>query len=101
MDIWGGTRGTAPPARDGVRRFSEREVLPHLAEWETAGSVPLALHRKTAEAGLLGIGFPESVGGSGGTPVDAFVVAEELILSGGSSGLVAALFTHGTGRRTS
>ena len=25
--------------RETVRRFSEREVLPHLAEWETAGSV--------------------------------------------------------------
>ncbi|MFC6236646.1 acyl-CoA dehydrogenase family protein [Longivirga aurantiaca] len=83
--------------RETVRRFSEREVLPHLAEWEAAGSVPRELHRKTAEAGLLGIGFPESVGGSGGTPIDAFVVAEELILSGASSGLVAALFTHGIG----
>ncbi len=83
--------------RESVRRFSEREVLPNLSRWEADGLVPRELHRTAAEAGLLGIGFPESAGGSGGTPVDAFIVAEELILSGGSSGLVAALFTHGIG----
>jgi acyl-CoA dehydrogenase len=83
--------------RESARRFSEREVLPNLTRWEADGLVPRGLHRAAADAGLLGIGFPESAGGSGGTPVDAFIVAEELILSGGSSGLVAALFTHGIG----
>lgn len=80
-----------------VRRFAERELIPSLPEWEDAGSVPREVHRTTAEAGLLGIGFPEEVGGCGGTAIDAFIVAEEIILAGGSSGLVAALFTHGIG----
>ena len=83
--------------RATVRRFSERELVPHLADWEEQGYVPLAAHRAAADAGLLGIGFPEDVGGCGGGPLDALVVAEEIILSGGSSGLVAALFTHGIG----
>ena len=83
--------------RASVRRFAKRELVPHLAEWEDAGRVPREVHRRTAEAGLLGIGFPEEVGGSGGTAIDAFIVAEEIILAGGSSGLVAALFTHGIG----
>jgi acyl-CoA dehydrogenase len=83
--------------RETVRRFCEREVLPDFERWEAEGLVPRDLHRVAAEAGLLGIGFPESVGGSGGTPIDAFIVAEELILAGASSGLVAALFTHGIG----
>jgi acyl-CoA dehydrogenase len=81
--------------RELVRRFAEREIVPHMAEWELAGEVPRALHKQAAERGLLGIGYPEEVGGSGGSMVDSATVAEELILAGASSGLVAALFTHG------
>jgi acyl-CoA dehydrogenase len=83
--------------RESVRRFSETRLVPRLAEWEEHGLVPREVHRELAQAGLLGIGFPESAGGSGGTAIDALIVAEEIILSGGSSGLVAALFTHGIG----
>ncbi|MCG5470759.1 acyl-CoA dehydrogenase family protein [Micromonospora sp. LAH09] len=81
--------------RELTRAFVTREVLPHLDEWERAGEVPLALHATAAKLGLLGIGFPESVGGSGGDLLDSIIVTEEVIRSGGSSGLVAALFTHG------
>ncbi|WP_446211741.1 acyl-CoA dehydrogenase family protein [Micromonospora sp. IBSANI012] len=81
--------------RELTRAFVTREVLPHLADWERAGEVPRALHATAAKIGLLGIGFPESVGGSGGDLFDSIVVTEEIIRSGGSSGLIAALFTHG------
>jgi len=83
--------------RASARRFTESEVVPNLTAWEDAGAVPLALHRAAAAADLLGVGFPETAGGSCGSPVDAMVIAEEVILAGGSSGLVAALFTHGIG----
>jgi acyl-CoA dehydrogenase len=53
------------------------------------------VHLRLAEAGLLGVGFPEEVGGCGGDAVDAAVVADSLISGGASSGLLAALFTHG------
>ncbi|MEV0721242.1 acyl-CoA dehydrogenase family protein [Micromonospora purpureochromogenes] len=81
--------------RELTRAFVTREVLPHLADWERAGEVPRELHATAAKLGLLGIGFPESVGGSGGDLLDSILVTEEIIRSGGSSGLVAALFTHG------
>jgi acyl-CoA dehydrogenase len=81
--------------RELVRRFVKAEVVPHLDAWERAGEVPRELHKRAAELGLLGVGFPESVGGSGGNLLDSLTVTEELIQSGGSSGLVAALFTHG------
>ncbi|MEH1013724.1 acyl-CoA dehydrogenase family protein [Micromonospora sp. CPCC 206060] len=81
--------------RELTRRFVQQEVLPHLDSWERAGEIPRELHTRAAGLGLLGIGFPESVGGSGGDLLDLIVVTEELIQSGGSSGLVAALFTHG------
>jgi acyl-CoA dehydrogenase len=81
--------------RELTRAFVTREVLPHLDDWERAGEVPRQLHVTAAKLGLLGIGFGESVGGSGGDLLDSLLVTEEIIRSGGSSGLVAALFTHG------
>ncbi|MHB8796585.1 MAG: acyl-CoA dehydrogenase family protein [Candidatus Nanopelagicales bacterium] len=81
--------------RESVRSFTERHLVPHLEGWEEQGFVPREVHRQLAGAGLLGIAFPESAGGCGGTPVDAFVMAEEMILAGGTSGLEAALLTHG------
>ncbi|QFZ17980.1 acyl-CoA dehydrogenase family protein [Saccharothrix syringae] len=80
--------------RATVRRFTEREVVPHLADWERAGELPRELHREAAALGLLGIGFPEAVGGAGDL-LDTVVLTEELIQAGGSSGLVAGLLTHG------
>lgn len=83
--------------RETVRAFTDRHLTPYLEQWEEQGYVPREVHRTTADAGLLGIGFPEEFGGCGGTPIDGLIVAEEMILAGGSSGLIAALFTHGIG----
>ncbi|MFG1921713.1 acyl-CoA dehydrogenase family protein [Cryptosporangium sp. NPDC048952] len=83
--------------RATTRRFTEREIVPHLPAWEEAGELPRSLHRAAAKAGLLAVGFPESVGGSGGDPIDVQIIVEEMILAGGSSGLIAGLFTHGIG----
>ncbi|MDO8310260.1 MAG: acyl-CoA dehydrogenase family protein [Actinomycetota bacterium] len=83
--------------RASVRAFTEKHLVPHLEEWEEQGFVPREVHRQLADAGLLGIAFPESAGGCGGTPIDALVMAEEMILAGGTSGLEAALLTHGIG----
>ena len=81
--------------RSLTRDFVVREVRPHLGQWEAEGALPRSLHRRAAEVGLLGLGFPEEFGGSGGNLLDALVMTEELLLAGGSGGLVAGLFTHG------
>jgi acyl-CoA dehydrogenase len=81
--------------RQTVRRFVEREVLPYQDEWERAGELPRALHRKAAEAGLLGVPYPEAVGGGGGDALDALVVTEELHYAGAAGGVYASLFTTG------
>jgi acyl-CoA dehydrogenase len=92
-DLW------TTPERVALRRlardFVTREIAPHMAEWEAAGELPRALHRRAAATGLLGAGFPEEVGGSGGDAVDSAIVTEELLAGGGSTGVGAALFTHG------
>ena len=81
--------------RESVRAFAEREIVPYLEDWERAGEVPRELHRKAAEAGLLAVDFPEEAGGGGGDFLHSLVVTEGLIQNGASSGLCAALFTHG------
>lgn len=75
--------------------FVRREVAPHLQEWEDAGSVPRELHLAAAKQGLLGIAFPEEVGGQGGSLLDSVELAEGMLEAGASSGLMAALFTGG------
>jgi acyl-CoA dehydrogenase len=81
--------------REATRRFVEREVGPHLDDWEESGDVPRALHLAAAKAGLLGVAFPEEVGGQGGDILDSVALQEAFFEAGGSSGLAAALFTGG------
>ncbi|MEV0948128.1 acyl-CoA dehydrogenase family protein [Rhodococcus sp. NPDC049939] len=81
--------------RKTVRAFVERKILPHLDEWERSGELPRSLHREAAELGLLGAGFPESVGGGGGDLVDTILICEEFHQAGASGGAFASLFTAG------
>ena len=81
--------------RDATAEFVRREVTPHLQDWEDAGEIPRELHLAAAEAGLLGVGFPEAVGGQGGTLLDSVALQEAFFEAGGSSGLAAGLFTGG------
>jgi acyl-CoA dehydrogenase len=81
--------------QETTREFVRREVEPHLQEWEDAGEVPRSLHLAAAKAGLLGVSFPEEVGGQGGSLLDSVALQEAFFEAGGSSGLAAALFTGG------
>ena len=84
--------------RNSVRTFIEREIMPYVEEWEEAGRIPRDLYPKAAKAGLLGLNYPESLGGAG-QETDAFhgiIVSEELARIG-AGGIVAALMIHGIG----
>ncbi len=93
MNIW--TTPERDDLRKTVRAFADREVLPHVDEWERVGELPRDLHRKAAQTGLLGAGFPEAVGGEGGDGADAVVICEEMHQSGSPGGVFASLFTCG------
>lgn len=80
--------------RDSATTFTEREVLPQLSQWEDSGELPRSLHRAAADAGLLAIGYPLEAGGEGGDAIDAAIAVEAMVAAGGSSGLIAGLFTH-------
>ena len=75
--------------------FTRREITPHLQEWEDAGTLPRELHLAAAKQGLLGLGFPEEVGGHGGSMLDGIDLQEGMFGAGASSGLMAGLFTSG------
>ncbi|KAA0986972.1 acyl-CoA dehydrogenase [Pseudomonas sp. ANT_J12] len=77
--------------RDSVRRFVEREILPDIDQWEEAESFPRELYLKAGAAGILGIGYPESLGGSHEGDLFAKVAASEELMRCGSGGLVAGL----------
>jgi len=77
--------------RDSVRRFVEREILPDINAWEEAESFPRELYLKAGAAGILGIGYPEALGGSHEGDVFAKVAASEELMRCGSGGLVAGL----------
>lgn len=78
-----------------VRGFAAQHILPHVAEWEAAGELPRSLHREAAKLGLLGLGFPESVGGEGGTVRETVTVGEAMHAAGVPGGVFASLFTNG------
>src|SRR6476659_8023785 len=79
--------------RKTVRAFAEREVLPNVDEWERICDLPRELHLKAGEAGLLGAGLPEAVGGGGGDGADAVIICEEMHYAGSPGGVFASLFT--------
>ena len=93
MSIW--TTPERQQLRKTVRAFAEREILPHIDEWERIGQLPRELSLRAGEAGLLGVGFPEEVGGDGGDAADTAVICEELHEAGTPGGVFASLFTVG------
>src|SRR5712692_5581854 len=64
--------------RKSIRAFVEKEVAPHVAEWETAGQIPKSFWRRLGELGFLGLEFPPEYGGAGGDFLSSVVLGEEM-----------------------
>jgi short/branched chain acyl-CoA dehydrogenase len=61
-----------------VRDFARAEVAPVAGELDRTKAFPYDLVRKMAGLGWMGIPFPESVGGAGGTTLQYAIAVEEL-----------------------
>jgi acyl-CoA dehydrogenase len=91
-------------SRESVRRFTEREIVPHHERWEEAGMVDRDLWRKAGAAGLLCPSLPEAYGGFGADYLFNVVIIEELARVGATgpgfsvhSDMVATyIYTFGT-----
>jgi acyl-CoA dehydrogenase len=81
--------------RTQVRRFAATEIAPHAEVWEEREEFPLELYRKAAAAGILGVGYPEALGGAGGSLGHMAVASEEMVLAGRSVGVTVGLGSHG------
>ena len=82
---------------DTLTRFSKREIEPNIHAWDEAGEFPRSLYLRAAELGLLGIGYPEHLGGSPASWRMRNVLSQQLSRLGGSGGLLASLFSHNIG----
>jgi len=71
--------------RETVRRFIEREIVPHHAQWEHDGVVPRELWLKAGAQGLLCCTVPEEFGGPGLDYLFDVIVFEELWRVGASA----------------
>jgi len=79
-----------------VKKFVAREIEPNIDSWERAGTLPRELHRKAADVGILGLGFPEEFGGVT-DGIDRFhgLISGIEMAQVGAGGLLASLMIHG------
>ena len=82
---------------DTVRRFATEQVRPHVEAWEAACEIPRPLYRQAAELGLLGLGYPEHLGGTPAPWRARNALSQTLARHGGSGGVMASLFSHNIG----
>ncbi len=96
----GSARAAVPPftpeheeLRETCRRFVATELAPYATQWEEDRWFPQEVFDKMAAAGLLGLKYPESLGGQGGDYLHDAVLVEELARCG-SGGLAAGIGAH-------
>jgi len=73
-----------------IREFAEREIRPHIMEWDEAQFFPIELFKKLGEMGLMGVLVPEEYGGSGLDYHDYIRIIEEISKIDSSIGLSVA-----------
>jgi acyl-CoA dehydrogenase len=71
--------------RQAVRAFVQREVEPHVEEWEQAGQIPKSIWPRMGELGFLGVEYDEKYGGAGADFLTTAVLCEEMARSGCAS----------------
>ncbi|NOX24505.1 MAG: acyl-CoA dehydrogenase [Actinobacteria bacterium] len=61
-----------------VREFAEAEIRPYAEQWDRDHQFPVDTVLQMGELGLMGLAFPEEVGGGGGDFTSLCVAIEEL-----------------------
>ncbi|HEY4554789.1 MAG TPA: acyl-CoA dehydrogenase family protein [Bacillaceae bacterium] len=64
--------------RKTVRSFVDKEIMPHIGEWDAQGYFNQSIMKRLAELGLMGVCIPEEYGGSGMDYNSLAIVCEEL-----------------------
>ncbi len=79
--------------REAVREFAEAEVAPIAAEVDRDHRFPWELLPKLADLNLMGMPFPEKVGGAGADEVSYVIAVEELSRACASTGVILSAHT--------
>jgi acyl-CoA dehydrogenase len=79
--------------RQSVRAFVDKEVVPHVEEWEQAGQIPKSIWPRMGELGFLGVEYDEKYGGAGADFLTSAVIHEEMSRSRSGS-LAMAVGVH-------
>ena len=74
--------------REAVREFAEAEVAPIAAELDRDHRFPYELLPKMADLNLMGMPFPEKLGGAGADEVSYVIAVEELSRACASTGCI-------------
>ena len=79
--------------REAVREFAEGEVAPIAAEFDRDHRFPYELLPKMADLNLMGMPYPEKVGGAGADYVSYVIAVEELSRACASTAVILAAHT--------
>lgn len=79
--------------RQSLRDFLEKEVRPHIEQWEADGEIPRSIYKRFGEMGFMGITYPEKYGGMGLDTFFSVVYTEEMIRMN-SSGFNTSIGAH-------
>jgi len=79
--------------RETVREFALSEVAPVAGELDRTKSFPYEIVSRMADLGLMGIPYPEEVGGSGGDTLSYAIAVEELARIDSSVAITLAAHT--------
>src|SRR5437763_5373113 len=79
--------------RGTVRRFIDKEVRPHVDEWEEAQQFPRELFKRFGALDLLGLKYAEQYGGTNAGLIYEAILFEELARCG-SGGVAAGIGAH-------
>jgi butyryl-CoA dehydrogenase len=79
--------------RDAVREFAEAEVAPIAAEIDRDHRFPHEILPRLAEMNLMGMPFPEKLGGAGADYLSYIIAVEELSRACASTGIILSAHT--------
>jgi alkylation response protein AidB-like acyl-CoA dehydrogenase len=79
--------------KKSVREFAEREIAPHVMQWDENSCFPLETIQELGRLGLMGTIFPVEYGGAGMGYVEYAPAIEELSRVDGSIGIIVAAHT--------
>ena len=82
---------------DTVERFAREAVAPNVTAWDAAGEFPREVYPQAGELGLLGLGYPEALGGTPAPWSARNAMSQTLARVGGSGGFMASLFSLNIG----